>query len=473
MKILFIYKYANYEPLGLMTLSAILKKAGHQCQYIDVHFERNLIAKVKELSPDIIAYSIITGSHKYFWDLNRKLKKHHNYLALFGGPHCTFFPEFINEEGVDIICRGEGENAIVALANNIHQGKDFTAIPNLWIKKEGFIYKNDIENLCLNLDEIPFPDRSLVNVYQHYGNMKRRDVITARGCPYNCTYCFNHANKELLRHKGRYVRQRSVENVIEELILLRDKYHSKKFHFQDDVFTVNRKWTLDFCESYRQKINLPFEVQLRVNLIDEEIIRELKNAGCTVAMYGIESGNFPLRKNLLNRNISDEQILNAAELFKKYKIKTMTVNILGLPDETLAMAFETVKLNIRCKPSYAWNSIFQPYPMTKLAEYSKQKNYFDGDVNVFEDSFLYGRSTMKTKDIKMIERLHFLFSVAVSFPFILPFIHLLTKIPLLGFYRLLFFLHRVYAAFFSLKRISFSEIFVFEKSRYFTIKRKW
>lgn len=430
----------------MMTLSAVLKNAGHFCQYIDASFEKNIVARVKELSPDIIAYSVITGSHIYFRDLNLKLKKCHDFLALFGGPHCTFFPDFINEEGVDIICRGEAEKAVITLADYIQQGKDIYYIPNLWIKKDGKIYKNEIENLCLNLDEIPFPDRDLVNVYQHYNKMQRRDMISSRGCPYNCTYCFNHANKELFRNKGRYVRQRSVENVIEELILLRDKYHAKVFHFQDDVFTVNKKWTFDFCALYQQKIKLPFEVQLRVNLIDEEIVRALKNAGCTLAMYGIESGNFNLRKDLLNRNISDEQILKAAGLFRKYKIRTMSVNILGLPDETIEMALQTVRLNIRCKPNYAWNSIYQPYPMTKLAEYSKQSGYFDGNLNLFENSFLYGRSALKTKDIKKIERLHFLFSLAVSCPFLLPLISFLIKIPFIGFYRLLFFFHRAYAA---------------------------
>jgi anaerobic magnesium-protoporphyrin IX monomethyl ester cyclase len=263
MKVLFIYKYANYEPLGLMTLSAVLKKAGHESQYIDASLEKNIIKRVIELSPDIIAYSIITGSHKYYRDLNLTLKQHLNFLALFGGPHCTFFPEFINEEGVDVICRGEAEKAIITLVDFLQKGKDISSIPNLWIKKEGKIYQNEIENLCLNLDEIPFPDRDFVNVYKHYNKMQRRDVITSRGCPYNCTYCFNHANKELFRHKGRYVRQRSVDNVIEELKQLKDKYHAKVFHFQDDVFTVNHQWTFDFCSRYQKEIKLPFEVQLR------------------------------------------------------------------------------------------------------------------------------------------------------------------------------------------------------------------
>lgn len=473
MKVLFLYKFANYEPLGLMTLSAVLKNAGHQCLYLDVKFEKHLPETVKKLAPDIIAYSVITGSHKFYRDLNLKLKRHHDFIALFGGPHCTFFPEFINEEGVDVICRGEAEDAMVQLADNLQSGKDIAQIPNLWIKKNGGIIKNEIAKLCLNLDEIPLADRDLVNIYAHYSKMQRRDVITSRGCPYNCTYCFNHANKQIFKHKGRYVRQRSADHVISELKILKEKYHAKIFHFQDDVFTVNRRWTYEFCDAYGLQIGLPFEVQLRVNLVDEDIVIALKNAGCVLAMYGIESGNEHIRKELLNRNISEQQIVKVADLFRKYGIRTMSVNMLGLPDETLAMAVETLKLNIKCRPDYAWNSIYQPYPMTRLAEYSVAKGYFNDDINSFKGSFLYGRSALKTKEIKKIVRLHYLFPLAVDMPLLLPLFLFMTRLPLTAFYSFLFSMHRVYAAVFSLKRIRFSEIFIIEKRKYFKRKREW
>lgn len=465
MNILFIYKFANYEPLGIMTLASVLKDAGHKCSYLDLHFENNISACIKKISPDIIAYSIITGSQKHYQHLNLKLKQEFSFTAVFGGPHCTFFPDFIHEEGVDVICRGEGENAMLTLANRLQNDEDITKIPNLWIKKDGEIFKNEIENLELNIDKIPFPDRGLVNKYRHYEKMQRRDVITTRGCPYNCSYCFNHANKEIHKHKGRYVRQRSVDNVIDELLILKQKNGAKIFHFQDDVFTVNRKWTFDFCHEYKLKIRLPFEVQLRVNLVDEDIVKALKDAGCVLAMYGIESGNDFIRKEILNRNISKEKIIEIALLFNKYNIRTMSVNMLGLPDESLEMAIETLHLNIKCKPNYAWNSIYQPYPMTSLSSYSISKGYFNGDINSFGSSFVFTNSNMKTPDIKKIERLHYLFPIAVEFPFLLPLIKLLIQIPLLFFYRFLFSIHRGYAALFTLKRVKISEIVLWERKQ--------
>lgn len=471
MKILFIYRYENYEPLGMMTLSAVLKKAGHQCSYVDTKFEINLIRRVKDLAPDIIAYSLITGNHNYFKEINLKLKKHLSFLSVFGGPHCTLFPEFIDEEGVDVICRGEAENAMKILADQLEKGEDIKAIPNMWVKKEGAIYKNPIEALCQNLDDLPFPDRDLVNVYAHYRKMQRRDVISLRGCPYQCTYCYNHAFKEIYKGKGAYVRRRSVDNLIQELKILKEEYGAKVFHFQDDLFIINKKWTFKFCERFKKEIGLQFEVQVRVNHIDEEIVRALKNAGCVWALYGVESGNEEIRRDLLKRDISDAQILNVAALFRKYKIRTMSVNMLGLPDERFENALETLDLNIKCIPHYAWNSIYQPYPKTHLAQYAIDKGYFKGDVNQFNRSFLYGTSLMEMRDIQRIIRLHYLFSLAVAVPCLKNIIVKMTKYPFNALFRFLFFMHRVYAAFFSLKRIRIKEVLVFEKTRYFYIKK--
>ena len=473
MKILFIYKFDFYEPLGILTLAAGLKKAGHKCQYLDLKFEKNIEKQVTFLAPDIIAYSVITGTHVFYQKLNLKLKRLFNFVSVFGGPHCTFFPDFINEEGIDIICRGEADECFIRLADLLESGDDISHIPNVWLKNDGKIIRNEMANLKLNLDEIPFPDRDLLNNYSHYRNMKRRDVITSRGCPYNCTYCFNHANKQLYDHKGRYVRQRSVSNVIEELKILRDHYHTQTFHFQDDVFTVNRNWTIEFCNEYKKHIHLPFEVQLRIEQVDEEIIVLLAEAGCKLVMYGIESGNDTIRMDLLNRHISKDRIINTAHLFNKHKLLTTSYNIFGLPGETFENACETLQLNILCKPTYAWNSIYQPYPMTQLAEYTRSKGYYNGDMTMFQASFLYGKSLLKMKDINRIVRLHYVFSLAVNLPFAKKIIMALTRIPVLPLFRFFFWLHRVYCAFFTLKRITFTEILVFEKSKYFKVKRLW
>lgn len=461
MKILFVYEYEFVEPLGIMYLSSFLKERGHECYFIDIKFEKNFALEAQKISPDIIAYSITTGKHKFYQEFNQKLKKSFTFFSLFGGPHCTFFPEFIYEEGVDAICRGEGEFPFLELADNLEAGRAITQIKNLWIKIEGKIYKNEVRNLIEDLDAIPAPDRDLINKYKHYQKMHRRYILTQRGCPYECAYCFNHSYNKLYQGKGRIIRKRSVGNVIEELKFVKKAYRAKRFQFIDDVFILDYKWALDFCGAYKREIDIPFIVYVRVDLAGEEIVKALKGAGCATILYAVESGNEHIRNGILKRGISNEQIITAGKLFNKYGFKTYAQNMVGLPDETLETAFETMSLNIECKPSYSWVSIFQPYPMTELREYSKERGYFDDDINSFEESY-YDRSVMKIKDIRKMERLRHLFSIGVAFPILVPLIKILIKLPLNRFYLFLWNFHRAWCYFFKVKWIDLSELFIRE-----------
>jgi len=461
MKVLFIYRYEYIEPIGIMYLSSFLKEAGHECFFIDLEFTKDLDEEIGRISPAMIAYSVTTGTHTSYQKMNLELKQKHRFLSVFGGPHCTFFPEFIHEEGVDVICRGEGEYALSELAHNLERGEDITRIGNLWIKAEGKIHENEVRPLIEDLDILPFPDRDLVNKYKHYEKMHRRFVLTGRGCPYDCSYCFNHAYNKLYERKGKVIRKRSVENVIEELQFVKDTCNPKRFSFVDDTFIIDRKWTLDFCETYKREIGRPFVANIRPNLVTEEIVKALKDSGCGMVMYAIESGNDALRFGILNRSISREKIISAGVLLDKYKIKTIAQNIVGLPDETVDMALETMKLNIQARASYAWVSIFQPYPKTQLSEYSREKGYFDDRMDRFHTSFFDG-SVMKMKDIEKLERLHHLFPFGVSFPFCIPLIRLLIKLPLKRLYLLLWKVHKAWNYTFKVRGIYFSELFIRE-----------
>lgn len=462
MKVLFICKFDYVEKPGIMYLSAFLKNSGHECYYLDTRFERNLVREVKKINPGIIAYSVSTGPHKYLLEINRKLKKHFNFFAIFGGPHCTVFPEFIEEESIDAICRGEGEEALYELAENLEKGEDYTQIRNLWIKKDGKIFKNDLRPLVENLDDLPIPDREIFDRYRHFRYMHRRFLMTSRGCPYNCTYCFNNLLRKVFSGKGTYMRQRSVKNVIEELKLVKEKYRPKRIKFYDDVLIYDRKWILKFCEEYAKEIKLPFITHVRVNLVTEEIVRALKNAGCITVEYGIESGNPEIRNRVLKRNLSNEAIINASLLFKKYKIKTLSFNIVGLPDETVDNCIETIKLNIQSKVTYSHVLIYTPYPLTDLCNYAISKGYLEKGFTHTNSSFIYSNSVLKMKDIMKIKRVQYLFSVMVLFPFLLPLLKILTAIPLNPVYQLIYFTHRIVNHFFLTKQIDWQEVFITE-----------
>ncbi len=459
MKILFVSRFEYYEPLGIMYLSSFLKKNGIDCYFVDVKFEKNYIREIKKISPDIIAFSITTGQSNFYKKLNQELKEQIQFFSVFGGPHATFFPEFVNEQGVDAVCRGEGEYPLLELADNIGQGKDITNIKNLWVKTEGKIYENEVRNLIDDLDLLPFPDRDLISKYNYFKKIPRRTVMTGRGCPFKCTYCFNHSYNKLYRKKGRIVRKRSIENVIEELKSIQKAYKPKRFQFWDDTFNIDYKWTIGFCNAYKKEINIPFSVTPRVNLVDENMVKALKNAGCVTVGTSVESGNEYLRNTILKRGISEKQTIDACNLFNKYGIKVLMGNMIGLPDETLDMAFETMSFNIKCKPAYSWISIFQPFPTTELSNYSIEKGYFNGNFSELDGSF-YHKSALKLKDITRMERLHRLFSLGVAFPGLIPVIKILIKLPLNRLYKLFFMLHKAWCYFFKLKYIELSEMFI-------------
>jgi radical SAM superfamily enzyme YgiQ (UPF0313 family) len=461
MKILFIYKNEFIEPLGIMSLSAYLKKYGHECHFIDIQFEKNLEGGVRRISPGVIAYSVMTGKHKYYQDLNARLKKEFSFFSVFGGPHCTFFPDFINEDGVDAICRGEGEAAFLELVDGLENSRDITNIKNLWIKSGSKVYKNTLRDLVEDLDSLPFPDRELINKYAHYYLMPRRGVMTGRGCPYACTYCFNHSYNSLYRGKGSVIRRRSVGNVIEELKRLKKTYNSRRFHFWDDTFNLNREWVVDFCSVYKKEVGLPFIVNVRMNLVEDESMKALKDAGCITVCTAIESGDEHIRNKILKRNISEQQILDACSIFRKHGLKIYIGNMIGLPDETLDISFKTVELNAKCRPSYSNVSIYMPYPGTELCDYSRQKGYFSGEFDSIEWS-TNSRSSMHIKDVKKVNRLHHLFSLGVTFPFLIPLIRVLVGIPLTRLYYLWFHCHRAWCYFFKVRYIDLFELLIRE-----------
>lgn len=428
MKILFITKDFLIEPLGTLYLSSALKKAGHETDILKADIE-NVREKFETFSPDIVAYSITTGQHKLFADFNLKLKKRKNFVSVFGGPHPTFFNEFINEPGVDIICIGEGEQAMVDLANNIEQGKNITKIPNLWIKNKDKIIKNSVRPLVADLDSLEFPDRELIyDKYIKSYNHPVKNFMWSRGCPYNCPYCFNHSLKKIYKNKGQYLRFRSLDNLLEEILFVKQQYPLEMVYIQDDTFAFQEDQVKEFSQKYPKLINLPFHCHLRANLVNKKIIKLLKKAGCYGVSFGIEAGNDFLRNQILNRNMTKEEIINAARIIKQAGIKFRTFNILGLPQGSLKADLETLKLNIDCKPDLGWACIYQPYPRTELGDLSASMGIYNGDIDEISETF-FEESVLDIKNKKQINNLQKLFSLAVSYPFLLPLVKILINMP--------------------------------------------
>jgi anaerobic magnesium-protoporphyrin IX monomethyl ester cyclase len=195
MKILFIVDtsgpHMNREPLGLMHISALLKQHGHVCDAFDLAEETDLVAAVRERDPQLLAFSAVSGLHRRLVCASREILEELDVLSIFGGPHPTYFPEMIEEEGVDVICRGEGEYPMLELVEALEAGANFRTIPNLWVKQDGQIHRNQLRPFVQNLDDLPWPDRELFATFSQLHTGNARSFMGGRGCPYDCTYAPN------------------------------------------------------------------------------------------------------------------------------------------------------------------------------------------------------------------------------------------------------------------------------------------
>jgi len=432
-RVLFIVQQIDYEPQGVMHLSSFLKGAGHEVE-LAVAAHQDPVAVAREFRPDVAAYSVITGSQRYYMDVNLQLKAENpDLFAVFGGPHPTFFPEMAEEDGVDGICRGEGEEAMLDLVDALAGGglDAVLEVDNWSFRRNGDVVNNPVRPYVQDLDSLPFPDRALV--YERdpiAARGKIKHFLTGRGCPYNCSYCFNHALSEIYRGKGQRFRQRSVANVIEEVLWVSEHYPLEFVVFVDDTFVLSKDWLAEFAEQYPRRVGLPFFCNTRANLVTSEQVQLLKEAGCHTVSMGIETANDRLRNDLLKRRMSRDQILEAASLLREGGLGFTTTNMIGLPTSTLEDDFDTLELNIQAGPSYAHVFIFQPYPRTELGEFTREHGWM---VGTFDDigEVAWDHSVLKfdqghKRGLAVLQRF---FAIGVEWPRLVPLIKRMINAP--------------------------------------------
>jgi radical SAM superfamily enzyme YgiQ (UPF0313 family) len=345
----------------------------------------------------------------------------------------------IEHEGVDGLCIGEGEYATLDLMNALHRnggggGLTRLDIPNWWLRVDGDVVHNPLRPLLsgAELDDLPLADRELLySAHLHSRRTRIKPFITGRGCPYDCAFCFNKAYSDLYGGGGRRFRRRSVESVIGELKQVTSRHDVRFVQFLDDTFILQDKWLHAFMARYRAEIGLPFWCQVRANLVTEEKAALLRQAGCVSVSFGIEAGHDRLRNAILNRNMSREQILGAAETLHRHGIAIMTNNMLGLPTGSLETGMETLDLNIQCRPAYANVFLFQPYPKTALGEWAYKEGWMSGSFD--ELSGFVSRDTVirfdREGEKRQVENLQKLFAIGVEFPWLLPVIRRLIRLP--------------------------------------------
>jgi radical SAM superfamily enzyme YgiQ (UPF0313 family) len=236
-KTLFIRTTASRNP-GIANLSGILKANGHETDLLLVSHTPDLIGAIKQYDPGLIAFSALTGVHHSIEKLAVTIKRQLNIPIIVGGPHPTYSPEMIFGDGIDIICQGEGELAMLELAEALEHNRDVTKIRNLHVKtRNGTVHRNDLRP-AVPLDELPFPDRELYYKYPFLRDMPMKRFISSMGCPYPCTFCHEPVIRDLYKKntQSEYVRRKSVARAVAEIKYIKDRYPLKHVHFSDDLF---------------------------------------------------------------------------------------------------------------------------------------------------------------------------------------------------------------------------------------------
>ncbi|HOJ47987.1 MAG TPA: radical SAM protein [Bacillota bacterium] len=369
---------------GLASISAVLKQSGHSVSLLHLlylHDEEEYKQKLREKGEfDIIGFSVRTTA---FPDVKTYIKwtkeVYPDVFIICGGYHCTLVPgEVLAVDGVDAVCIGDGEYAQLELCDKMSAGEDYWNVESLWFKNEdGSFIKNPVRPLFADLDRLPIPDFDLFD-YKNLDSVKvdTAIVMMSRGCFYNCTYCGNSQFRNVYPNKKIYARFRSPENAILYLKTLLSKYPNIKFiNFRDAIFNMFPDWFDKFIELYKKEIHLPFTCNVRFDILTEDTVRRMKEAGCYTIDMGLESGDQEIRFKYLKRYMTDEMVINCSKWFHKYGIDQLTYNIIGLPYEDIHKALKTIKLNARMKSDRYIPNIFYPYPGTALYDIAKKAGF--------------------------------------------------------------------------------------------------
>lgn len=320
------------------------------------------------------------------------------------------------------------------IMDRIEEGsRDFRDIPNVIQKWDGKIFANPVRPLPGDLDEYPFPDRTLYDGLNGRVDRSVRTFLTSRGCPFHCSFCFEDSMRQLYAGKGKYVRMRNIDRCIEELVALKSATNVQTVYFADDLFGMDRKWLYRFLPAYKAAVGLPFICLIRADMVSrwDDYAPMLASHGCRSAFFGVETADEALRNEVLGKQLTTDEILKAASRLKSSGIPFRTYNIVGLPGETFSQAWKTLELNIRIRPDYPWCSVWAPFPGTALTEYARQRGFLASGFTPqgLSKSFFTTSPLASTPDLERICNLQKLFQTAVLWPWTRTVVRLLTRLP--------------------------------------------
>ncbi len=364
---------------GVSYISSLLKQHGHETELLVLNSvagrkNRPLIEQtLAALEPGLVCCTAVATEFEFIRSMAECVRQEApGSFLLGGGPHVSLNPEQCCNPPFDAVCIGEGEYPTLELANRLDNGDEPRGIMNLWIRRSGTIERNPTRLFIAGLDGLPFPDREMWLPWLDAREVRRTSILLGRGCPFSCTYCSNHALRCVAG--GQYVRFRSPKNILREIEHLAASMPSlEELYLEVETIPVRKDWFRGLCDNLRRfnagrsrRITFGTNVRITPNAEYDDMFAAFKEAGFRFVNIGLESGSERIRRDVLNRRYSNDDVIRAADAARAHGIQVCLYNMIGLPHETPEDFRETVKVNRRVQPDWHMTSIFYPYPGTAL-----------------------------------------------------------------------------------------------------------
>ena len=367
--------FYNYESHAIRIFHPMLKQRGHEVHSIffknyftyqvPTQQEEDMVVDlIERIKPDVVGMSVWSTYYQLAGRLSRRVKERCGSVIVWGGIHPQTCPEDCFEH-CDVVARGEGEYVLAEITDRIGLGRDYKDVRGTWVKSGGEIIKNPPRMLINDLDVIPPADLSPEGKY-YLGKDDWRDtaswdqkavgydIMMVRGCPFECTFCIHNFTRTAAQGLGTYVRRRSVDHVMAELVAAKaQRPNLRTVAFSDDIFAPTRPWLEEFCERYKKEVALPFIMFSFPRMVDEKRVKIMREAGLWATTMGIQSGSARIRRDYYERETSNEEILDAAWLLHRNGVILNCDFIGDNPYENDADREETVDLLCKLpKPFY-------------------------------------------------------------------------------------------------------------------------
>lgn len=383
-------------PLGLAYIAAVLENEGNDVRIIDMNAEkvndRHLQRRVSDA--DIVGITGMITEYQGILRITNVIKESNEAIkVVLGGSLATTLPqELLQTSKADFVVMGEGERTVVNLVSAIKRGDNFADIKGIGYKDGNRIFIADRPEPIANLDSIPFPARHLLDMERYvqnqfhnfsshlpgFGKIKSTNLITSRGCPYSCTFCF----RDMWGYRWR---GRSPENIVAEMEMVRAKYGINGFFFNDDTFVLDRNRVSEFCNLLKKRnLNAAWFCNGRVNLMTKELLEAMYEAGCREIAYGMESGNQQMLDSL-KKNITLDQVRDVVNWTKDAGISANGYFMIGLPGETKESIHQTIAFAEELDLDFYGFSLLTALPGTELYQSATEKGQIQADITSLKD----------------------------------------------------------------------------------------